>query len=214
MHTISSNTTDSNAPRWAIHLIRLLAPPLPPRPHIPATRAAAAQTCLDEPGEDCERGRRPHEAEEVVSYLGADIDFGDAGDDVSEDDEHDGCDDGGGSAEEGVDEGEEGDGEGPPAGEEGDGDEEHEDEGEAGRGEEEAEHGAGDEADEVEDVVDVRGEVDCTAYPLVKAPERGERTGKEDVLEAPASSSLCRISTGLNQYNAWGGLQYVTPSPR
>lgn len=147
--------------RRPIHLIRLLAPPLLPHLDIPSTRAATAQSQLHQPCEDRKSAGNPHEGEHSDADLGGDVDFCHAADGVAEDDEHDGCDDGGGGDEEGVEEGEDGDGEAEPASVEGEGHQEDEDEGEDGSREEEAEHPLRGELDEVEDVVDVGGEVDC-----------------------------------------------------
>jgi hypothetical protein len=143
-------------------MIRLLAPPLSTRLYIPATRAAATQSHLYQPCEDRERASNPHEDKDSDADLRANVQLCHASDSVAEDDEHDGCDNRCGGDDEGVEERKDRDGEGEPAREDGDGHEEDEDEGEAGACEEEAEHPSGDVLDEIEDVIDVGREVDCS----------------------------------------------------
>lgn len=159
--TVSTSHLNAICRRVPSHLIRLLAAPLPTRSHIPSTRTAAAQTCLNKPSENGKCRRRPHEPEQVVTNRRRDVELTDRGDDVAEDDEHDGSNHRSNGTEQCVNKGEDGDGECPPPGDYGDGHEEYEDKRETGRGKEEAEHDTGDDFDEVEDIIDVRGEVDC-----------------------------------------------------
>lgn len=86
---------------------------------------------------------------------------------------------------------------------------EDEDEGEAGAGEEKTEHYLGGEADEVEDIAYLLGQLYC---------KKGQRksstyykTTRVNLLEAPASNSFLMIATGLNQYSVCVGAQFVMP---
>ena len=140
--------------------IRLLIPPLPPSLDVAPTRTATAQAGLHQPGEYSKCARHPHESKHGDANVGANVDLSDAANNIPEDDEHGGRDDGGGRYEECVEEGEDGDAQGPPSGDNADGHEEHENEGQAGGREEKAEHDLGCYLDQVEDIVDVGGEVD------------------------------------------------------
>jgi hypothetical protein len=142
-------------------MIRLLAASLASRLDIPPRRTAATETCLHQPRENGESARDPHEDEDRYADLCANVEFSHASNSIAENDEHDGCDDGRDGDDESVEEGEDGDGEGEPAREDRERHEEDEHKGEAGACEEETEHKLRDVFDEVEDVVDVGGEVDC-----------------------------------------------------
>jgi hypothetical protein len=134
-------------------VIGFLTASLPACLDIPSTRTAATQSHLDQPREDGKRACDPHEDKDRDANFGANVEFHHASNRVAEDDEHDGCDD------ECVEESEDGDRKGEPVREDGDGHEEDEDECEACTREEEAEHPSRDVLDQVEDVVDVGGEI-------------------------------------------------------
>jgi hypothetical protein len=112
-----------------LRMIRLLAPPLASRLNIPSGRTATTQSHLYQPRENRKRARNPHEHEKRRPNLCANIQFRLFSDRVTEDDEHDGCDDGCDCDDERVEEGEDCDGEREPAGEDGEGHEEDENEG-------------------------------------------------------------------------------------
>ena len=150
----------SDAPVAGVHRVCLLVAPLAPCLDIAATGTAAAQPHLHQPRKDGHRTRNPHECKHCDSNLGADVQFRHATNSVAEDDEHDGCEDGCDGNEERVEEGEDGDGEGEPAREDRQRHDEDEDEGEDGAGEEKTEHPVRHEPNQVEDVINVGGEVD------------------------------------------------------
>ena len=150
----------SDAPVAGVHRVCLLVAPLAPCLDIAATGTAAAQPHLHQPREDCKSAGDPHEYEHRGSNFRTDIKLRDFRDGVAEDDEHDGCEDGCDGNEERVEEGEDGDGEGEPAREDRQRHDEDEDEGEDGAGEEKTEHPVRHEPNQVEDVINVGGEVD------------------------------------------------------
>lgn len=103
-------------------------------------RTAAAETHLYEPSEYGESARYPHEGEQGDANFRLDIQLSHTTNSVAEDDEHDGCDDGGDRYEERVEEGEDSNDEGEPARIDGNGHDEDEDEGQDGCGEEKTKH--------------------------------------------------------------------------
>lgn len=147
-----------HVPRGTI--IRLLTAPLATRLHIPTTRTAAQQPHLYQPREDSKRRGDPHEDEQRDANLRTNVQLRHPSNSVAEDDEHDGRDDGAAGCEERGDEDEDRYREIAPAGVDGEGYEGDQDGVEAGGGEEEAEHYVGDDADEVEDGVDLVWEGD------------------------------------------------------
>jgi hypothetical protein len=102
-------------------MIRLLATPLPACLNIPPGRTATTQSHLNQPRENCERARNPHEHKQRDANLSANIQFSLPSNSVAEDDEHDGRDDGCYGDDERVEESKNGDGEGEPACEDGEG---------------------------------------------------------------------------------------------
>lgn len=116
---------------------------------------------MHQPREDCERACDPHEKKDGDANFCPNVEFRHASYCVTEDDEHYGCDDGGGGDNERVEEGENGNGKGEPARKDGDGHGENEDEGEACACEEETEHPSRDVVNQAEDIVDVGREIDC-----------------------------------------------------
>jgi hypothetical protein len=114
---------------------------------------------LYQPRENCKCARDPHEDEDCDSDLRANVQLRYASNCIAEDDD---CrDNGGGGDDERIKEGENGDGEREPACEDGDGHQEDEDESEACACEEEAEHPSRDVLDQGEDIINIRGEINC-----------------------------------------------------
>lgn len=144
----------------AIDLVRLLTSSLLSLLYISPAGTATAKSSLHQPGKDGKRTSHPHERKQSLAYFGANVQFCHRTNSITEDDEHDGCDDGRGSDQEGIEKGEDGDGEGEPAREDGQRHEEDEDEGKAGAGEEEAEHPLRGEFDKVEDIINIGRKVD------------------------------------------------------
>jgi hypothetical protein len=138
---IPNDTTRSRTN--AIHLIRLLAPPLLPFLDIPPTRAATAHAHLNQPNKDGARASRPHESEQRFANFCANVDLGNRANNIPEDDEHNGSHDRGDGDKQSVEESENGNGQREPACIERKRHDEDEDKGEAGAREEEAEHPVG-----------------------------------------------------------------------
>jgi hypothetical protein len=102
---------------------------------------AAAQTGLDQPGENRCACCNPHEHEHLDAQRCADIELLDRGGCVLHDDKHDGRDDSSDGGEQGE-----------PAGEDGQGVQNHHDEGQAGARKEETEHPVRHSFDQTEDI--------------------------------------------------------------
>jgi hypothetical protein len=207
IHSTHSNTINS-----AIDLIRFLVASLSAGANVSPASTAATKPCLYEPREDGKRTCHPHEGKHCFTNARANVDFPDTANDIAKDDEHGGCYNGGGGYEERVKEGENGDEERPPAREDTDRHEEHEDKGEAGGCEEESKHDLRRDLDKIKYVIDIGWEVDWSRLSQqLGSYIQGQN---EYALEAPASSSFLKISTGLNQYRVCGREQKVTPSFR
>lgn len=89
----------------ALHIpISLLTSLSPSRLDIPPARTAAAQAKMYQPPKNAKRSTNPHEREHLRSHTCADIQSFLGGDDIPEDDEHDGCDDCSSGSEESRDE--------------------------------------------------------------------------------------------------------------
>ena len=121
---------------------------------------AAAQTGLDQPGEDRSGCSNPHECKHFGAQFSANIEFFDRGKCVLHDDKHDSGDDGGDSGEECGQEGEDASEESEPAREYGQRVQEHHDKGQASTCEEETEHPVRDNSDKTEDIGKIRRQCD------------------------------------------------------
>lgn len=135
---------------------------------------------MNQPCKDGKRTRNPHECKHLRPDSRTDIQLRNAPDNVAEDYEHDGRDDGGGGRKECGEEGEDGDGDGGPAGVDGERAQEDKEGREAGRGQEEAKHDLGGEFDQVEDVVDVGGKVDCSKHCISGWTMPSRMTGQKE----------------------------------
>ncbi len=158
--------TISDTPRSSSHRVRLLVAPLAANLDIASAGAAAAQPHLHQPCKDGHGAGNPHEGEHGDADLRADVQLSHATNSVLEDDEHDGCENGGDGGNEGVEEGKDGDGEREPAREDRNGHYEDKDEGENSAGQKEAEHPVGHKPNKIEDVIDVGRQVDCNMLDI------------------------------------------------
>lgn len=150
----------NTSPCTSVHGVCLLVAPLTSGLDVSSAGAAAAQSHLHEPRENGEGAGYPHECEHSGADRSADVQFGHATDSIAEDDEHDGCENGGDGDEEGVEECEDGYGESEPAGKNGEGHDKDEYEGKDGASQEQTKHPVRHEPNQVEDVIDVGRQVD------------------------------------------------------